>query len=81
MFLLRDAGPSFSDSYHARWVSIDMIDGPVHAITFVVNPHQSRYAGVGRLRYQRIARSTERVDACGEIDRVAGYAELRRDTA
>ena len=22
-----------------------MIDGPVHAITFVVNPHQSRYAG------------------------------------
>jgi cation transport protein ChaC len=35
----------FSHSYHARWVNIDMIDGPVHAITFVVNPHQSRYTG------------------------------------
>jgi cation transport protein ChaC len=35
-----------SDIYDARWVGIDTTDGPVHAISFVVNPHQDRYAGV-----------------------------------
>jgi glutathione-specific gamma-glutamylcyclotransferase len=34
-----------SDIYHARWVRIEMADGPVDALTFVVNPDQSLYAG------------------------------------
>ena len=55
--------------YEARWVSVETADGPVHALTFVVNRASDRYTG--RLTDAEIA---DRIAAaCGGLGPSAEY--------
>ena len=55
--------------YEARWVPVETADGPVHALTFVVNRASDRYAG--RLADAEIA---DRIAvACGGLGPSAEY--------
>jgi len=57
------------NGYLARWVSAITAEGPVRAITFVVNRGSERYAG--RLSDQEIA--AQIALACGHIGPSAEY--------
>lgn len=49
-----------SGAYHPRWVRLHTAQGPIRAITFVINPTHDRYAG--RLPIDRVAETL----ACAE---------------
>lgn len=55
-------------SYLARWVTIRTADGPVRALTFVINRHQPRYAGKlpQELLVAHLAMASGKIGTCAE---------------
>jgi cation transport protein ChaC len=65
----------FTRAYHSRWVSVQTADGPVAAVTFVVNRTHSHYAG----RLDDAAVAAHLASATGALGSCAEYLAATLD--